>query len=203
MTDTAADQLLASETRAERARLVELLDSLAPQQWATDSLCEGWRVREVVAHVTMPFRGSLPSFLLGLARARFDFDRYADRDARATTATRSDEWLADLWRRNIDHPWRPPGGGAAGALSHDVIHGLDITVPLGLPGPPPERIALLVGRSGERNLAHFGVDLTGTRLEATDADLTIGEGRAVRLSATELLLVVTGRCSLSEVSAGG
>ena len=203
MTDTAADQQLASETRAERARLVELLDSLTPQQWSADSLCDRWRVREVVAHVTMPFRGGLPSFLLGMVRARFDFNRHADRDARATTAARSDEWLVDLWRRNIDHPWRPPGGGAAGALSHDVIHGLDITVPLGLPGPPPERIALLVEQSEDRNFSYFGVDLTGVRLEATDADLTIGEGRAVRVPAAELLLVVTGRCSLSEVSAGG
>ena len=28
--------------------------------------------------------------------------------------------------------WTPPGGGYAGALNHVVIHGLDITVPLGV-----------------------------------------------------------------------
>lgn len=200
MPDTAIDTQFAAETRAERARLVELLETLPPPQWATASLCAGWRVREVVAHVTMPYRGGLASFLLGMARARFDFNRFADRDARATTAARSDEWLLELWRRNIDHPWRPPGGGVAGALSHDVIHGLDITVPLGLPGPPPERIALLLRHAAEQNLAHFGVDLTGVRLEATDTELAMGDGRVVPLAAADLLLVVTGRKALEHVA---
>jgi hypothetical protein len=40
----------------------------------------------------------------------------------------------DLLRRNIDNPWQPPGGGATAALSHDVIHGLDVTEAPGLRG---------------------------------------------------------------------
>lgn len=204
MTQTATTDRIVDETHTERARLVELVDSLTPEQWATPSLCAGWRVREVVAHVTMPYRGGLGSFLLGMARARFDFNRYADRDARATTAQRSDESLVELWRRNIEHPWRPPGGGTVGALSHDVIHGLDLTVPLGLPGPPPERIAMMLQASGDRNLAHFGVDLAGLRLVAADADLEVGNGpRTVRLPASELLLVLTGRRDVAEVAGAG
>lgn len=203
MTDPAAtDRQLTDQTHAERARLVDLTTRLSPEQWATPSLCDGWRVREVVAHLTMPFRGGLSAFLLGMVRARFDFNRYADRDARATTEGRADQDLVDLWRANIDHPWRPPGGGAAGALSHDVIHGLDITVPLGLPGPPPERIALMVRHAGDRNFDYFGVDLGDARLEADDVELAIGEGRrTVRLPAADLLLVVTGRRRLPEVAA--
>ncbi|MFI7231559.1 hypothetical protein ACIBO5_50905 [Nonomuraea angiospora] len=33
---------------------------------------------------------------------------------------------------NAHHPWKPPVGGSTAALGHDVIHGLDITVALGI-----------------------------------------------------------------------
>lgn len=190
---------LADETYAERARLASLLDGLDPGQWDVPSLCAGWRVREVVAHITMPFRTSVPRLVAGLLRARLSFDRYADRDARMFAARTSDGELVDVLRSNIRHPWQPPGGGQAGALSHDVIHGLDVTEPLGLPGPPPSRIELVLQHAGKRNLDYFGVDLDGTRLEATDADVTVGHGVPLRIPAKDLLLVVTGRRTLAEV----
>src|SRR5215468_1589081 len=95
---------LISETRAERARLVSLLADLTPEQWDTPSLCAGWRVREVVAHITMPFRTKPLSLLVGLVRAGFSFNRYADRDARSTAHEKSQAELVDLLRRNIDNP---------------------------------------------------------------------------------------------------
>ena len=53
-------------------------------------------------------------------------------------------------RDNVNHPWKPPGGGYEGALSHDVIHGLDITVPLGIgtpkPAPAQELLLFVCGR---------------------------------------------------------
>jgi uncharacterized protein (TIGR03083 family) len=137
---------------------------LTPEQWGSPSLCAGWRVREVVAHMTMPFRTSPLRFVTGLARARFSFDRYADRAARADTAALTDDELVAQLRDNIRHGWRPPGGGEVGALSHDVIHGLDITEPLGLPAPPAERIATVLRGAGPRNFDYFGVRLDGTRL---------------------------------------
>lgn len=191
---------IAEETYAERARLASLLEGLEPRQWAAPSLCEGWRVRDVVAHITMPFRTSVPRLVAGLVRARFSFDRYADRDARAYAARTSDGELVALLRDNVRHPWRPPGGGQAGALSHDVIHGLDATEPLGLAGPPPSRIELVLQHAGKRNLDYFGVDLDGTRLEATDADIALGDGAPRRMSAKDVLLVVAGRRALAEVN---
>ena len=47
---------LTSETQAERERLADLFRDLSPEQWDTASLCTGWRVREVVAHMTMAAR---------------------------------------------------------------------------------------------------------------------------------------------------
>jgi uncharacterized protein (TIGR03083 family) len=198
--DTTADQEdtpmpndIFEETCAERARLVALLEQLDPGQWGSASLCAGWRVREVVAHMTMPFRTTPLRLVAGLARARFSFDRYADRAARADTSAMSDGELLAQLRAGVRHPWRPPGGGPVGALSHDLIHGLDITEPLGLPAPPAERIAAVLRGAGPRNLAYFGVRLHGTRLVATDADVSVGDGAPLRMPAKEVLLVVTGR----------
>jgi uncharacterized protein (TIGR03083 family) len=192
---------LASETRAERERLASLFGDLSPEQWDTPSLCAGWRVHEVVAHITMPFRTKPLGVMAGLIRAGFSFNRYADLDARSTAHEKGPAELVDLLRRNIDNPWQPPGGGGTGALSHDVIHGLDATEALCLPGPPADRIALVLASAGPRQLKYFGVDLRGQRLTATDADVSVGEGaNAVPMAAREILLVVTGRSPLSRFS---
>ncbi|MFI0408068.1 maleylpyruvate isomerase family mycothiol-dependent enzyme [Actinomadura sp. 3N508] len=190
---------LTSETRAERERLAGLFADLTAEQWDTPSLCDGWRVREVVAHITMPFRTRPMGFAAGLVRARFSFNRYADRDARSAARAMSEAELLDLLRRNIEHPWRPPGGGQAGALSHDVIHGLDVTEPLGLPSPSPERIALVLGSAVDKQLKFFGADLGGRKLVAGDADVSVGDGPAVvTMPAKEILLVITGRRALDK-----
>lgn len=196
------DQIIAA-TQAERARLVGLLEGLDAVQWAHPSLCAGWRVREVLAHITMPFRTTAAGVLGGLVKARFSFDRYAESDARAAAASMTDAELVAMLRDNIRHPWNPPGGGQVGALSHDVIHGLDITVPLDLPGPPADRVAMVLRHATPRNLRYFGTELDASRLVATDADVTIGEGTEVRLPATELLLVVTGRRTLAAATSEG
>jgi len=193
MTSTDADRTLAEETFAERARLADLLAGLAPQEWGQDSLCRGWHVREVVSHLTMPFVISPARFAAGLLRAGLRFDRFADRWARADTRVTPDARLLARLRDNQRHPWRPPGGGQAGALSHDVIHGLDVTEPLGLPAPPPQRIALVLRHATDRQLRHFGVDLAGLRLLDPQTGVSIGDGRPVTMPAKDLLLVVTGR----------
>ena len=116
---------------SERRELAGLLHGLSPAQWDAPSLCAGWRVREVVAHITMPFRYSLLQVAGGVVKDRGNVhrtsDRYARRDAAALTTPELLASLAD----NAERVWKPPGGGIQGALSHDVIHGLDITTALG------------------------------------------------------------------------
>lgn len=182
-----------AETVAERRRLANLLAALTPDQWAGPSLCAGWRVREVVAHVTMPYRLSPDAFGAGMARYAGDFNRYAEDEAKEATSQLSDAELSALYRDNIEHPWQPPGGGAAGALSHEVIHGLDITEALHLDGPPTERIALVLQQCGPDNLAFFGADLDGISLVATDADVKLGDGTPLHLPAKDIVLAITGR----------
>ena len=179
---------------AERREQAALLAALTPEQWDAPTLCAGWRVREVVAHTTAPFRTSLPRLVLDLVRARGDFNRLSDRNARRDAAQLTPAQLVAALRDNAGHPWTPPGSGPEAALSHDVIHGLDVTVALGLDRRvPTERVALVLSGLRPRNLAFFGVDLDGVQLQATDIGWSYGSGTPLRGLAQDLLLVVCGR----------
>ncbi|MEQ4300000.1 maleylpyruvate isomerase family mycothiol-dependent enzyme [Plantactinospora sp. B6F1] len=187
------DQVWA-EVRAERREMLQVLAGLRPEQWDSATLCAGWRVREVVAHTTLPFRTSFGRTMVDLLGARGNVDRMADRCARRDAAELPAERLLGALRDNIAHRWTPPGGGAHGALSHDVIHGLDITVGLGLDRRvPPERVGVVLSGMRPRNVAYFGVDLSGVALHATDLDWSYGTGTPLRGLAQDLLLVICGR----------
>lgn len=173
-----------------------MLDRLTPAQWDMPSLCAGWRIREVVAHITMPDRHSALSIVGALLRARGRFDVAADRVARRDTAEQPAGQLLDALRHNVAHRWKPPGGGQSGALSHDVIHGLDITEALGIdPVSPPSRLAIVLADPSLNRAFH--VDLDGYRLEATDTEHSVGTGTPPRMPARELLLIRTRRRPLS------
>jgi uncharacterized protein (TIGR03083 family) len=191
---TASEARVRSEIAAERRELADVLAQLPAERWDEETLCAGWRVRETVAHITMAFRYSRRRFVVGLIKARGRFDRMADRAARADAETMTAEDLVACLRANVDHPWKPPGGGYVGALSHDVIHGLDITVGLGLDRrPPPDRVGLVLGSLKPAQLKFFGVDLTGLQLRADDLDWSYGAGDPVCGAAQDLLLAVCGR----------
>lgn len=179
---------------AHRRAFGDVLEGLPAADWDAPTLCSGWRVREVVAHMTMPFRLSAPRFLGEMVRSRGNFARMADRVARRDARAPVGE-LLDRWRRNENNPWNPPGGGHEGALTHDVVHGLDITVPLGVQHPigEPALRVVLDNATSPLSLKHFGVDLTGIRLEADDLDWAYGDGEPLRGSARSLLLVLMDR----------
>ena len=178
----------------QRRELAEVLAGLPEREWDRATLCEGWRVREVVAHMTMPFRTSLPRFALAMLKARGDVNRMADTTARRDAEAMSTSELVASMRDNAEHAWKPPGGGFVGALSHDVIHGLDITVALGIDKPvPTERMRVVLDGINARSVGFFGVDLEGVRLVADDLDWTYGDGEPLHGSAQDLLLVLCGR----------
>jgi uncharacterized protein (TIGR03083 family) len=180
---------------AQRGELAAVLNNLPASGWDEPTLCAGWRVREVVAHITMPFRYSGRRFILELARSRGRFNEMSDRLARRDAARMSPDELTEAVRSNVSHPWRPPGGGFEGALAHDLIHGLDITVPLGLDRPiPADRLRrVLPASTTERSVRYFGADLAGIELRACDLDWSLGTGAPLTGTAADLLLVVCGR----------
>ena len=178
----------------ERSRLVNTLEGLDDDQWRTPSLCEGWRVREVVVHLLMPHQLSPVKFLLLMARTRFDFDAVADRWAREDTRPHAE--LVDALRATADQPFRVPGAPPEAPLSHLVIHAGDVYRPLGLGSGASGRAAevvldaLTTGRG--RGLAPAGL-LGSVALRATDADWRHGEGPEVAGPASALITVLAGR----------
>lgn len=183
-----------TQIAAERRELAAMLTELPEETWDEPTLCAGWRVREVVAHMTTPFVTTMPSFVLEMVKARGSFDRVADRFARRHAA-RPAAHAARLLADNANHPWKPPGGGYAGALAHDVIHGLDITTALGLDRRVPlDRLrTVLEGSTSRRSVRYFGVDLDGIELRADDLNWSYGAGTPVTGAGQDLLLVLSGR----------
>jgi hypothetical protein len=102
--------------------------------------------------------------------------------------------LADL-RSDILHRWQPPGGGAGGALTHCVVHCLDIIEAVPLAHRVPEgritRVLSLVADLSAPNL--FGTDLSGVAMRADDIEWSCGVGAPVEGPAQSLALVACGR----------
>ena len=173
--------------------LADLLAAAAVETWDSPSLCEKWLVRHVIAHVTMPARLTPQQFGAEMAAAGGDFtvlsDTVAARDASLPLAD-----LLDQLRSVRLHEWQPPGGGAVGALSHTVIHSLDVTIALDRPTvAPQEAVTAVLDQLTAANGTWFGVDLTDVRLEATDTASSWGRGRLVRADSGSLVALLSGR----------
>ena len=65
----------------QRADLADYLDELTPEQWETPSLCQGWTVRQVAAHITHS-RTNWGVLTLNLLRSGLRFDALMMRMAR-------------------------------------------------------------------------------------------------------------------------
>jgi uncharacterized protein (TIGR03083 family) len=174
-------------------RLAALLAAAPADTWDAPSLCEKWLVRHVIAHVTMPARLTPERFGAEMAAAGGDFtvlsDTVAARDASLPLAE-----LLDQLRSPGLHAWQPPGGGAAGALSHAVIHSLDVTIALDRPAAAPrEAVMAVLDQLTAADGTWFGIDLTDVRLEATDTAWSWGRGRLVRADSGSLVALLSGR----------
>lgn len=173
--------------------LADLLEDAGREAWEAQSLCEKWQVRHVVAHVTMPVRLTPEEFGAGMAEAGGDFTTMSDAVALRGGDLPGAELLDHLRSPDL-HAWQPPGGGAAGALSHAVIHSLDVTIALDRPAvAPTEAMTALLDQLTAAGGSVFGLDLHGIRLEATDSDWAWGEGRVVQATAGGLVALLAGR----------
>jgi uncharacterized protein (TIGR03083 family) len=173
--------------------LADLLADAPAEAWDAPSLCTDWQVRNVVAHVTMPTRLTPQQFGAEMAAAGGDFGVLSDRVAARDGALPVPEHLAQLRSEGL-HDWEPPGGGIAGALSHAVIHSLDVTIPLEAAAvAPDDAIEAVLDQLAGSEGAWFGLDLTGVRLEATDRAWSWGAGDAIRADSGALVALLAGR----------
>lgn len=188
---------------AHRRSLADALSTLTDDQWRGPSLCAGWTAAHVLAHQTMPFRISEPEFMAGLQRSGGDFTTFSDEIAERDSALPPADLVAVL-RDNADTPWQPPGGGLAGALSHDVIHGLDITWPLRLDYDIPDAAltTVLNALAGSGSETLFGFPLDGISVRATDLDWSAGQGAVLAGRSRDLLPLLAGRAIPGELFQG-
>jgi uncharacterized protein (TIGR03083 family) len=187
----------------ERLDLADLLDTLTPEQWEAPSLCQGWSVRDVVAHVVsyeeLGMTGLLARRLRGLGRGG------PNEVGRAEYAGRAPADLATFVRAHA----RPQGltawfGGAIG-LTDGLIHHQDIRRALDAPRTvPAERLLVALEFALRSPKLPSRKDTHDLRLVATDLDWSHGSGPEVTGSAEALLMVIAGRsAALSELDGAG
>lgn len=179
--------------RDERADLAKLLRELTPEQWDRESLCDGWRVRDVVAHIVSYDGFTTGEALLRFARGAFTFRRT---NARVLNEyrDRGPDALRALFAERIQPRGLVTAMGGMVALVDCTIHHQDIRRPLGLPREiPPERLRAvlrLVFRAVPVRAFWRG---RGLRLVATDLDWSRGRGPEVRGPGEAILMAVAGR----------
>jgi uncharacterized protein (TIGR03083 family) len=179
---------------AERLRLADAVAGLSDDQWATPSLCAAWTVRDVVAHLTVTTRMTVPRVLRAAARARFSFDRMEiDLAAHRAAAYSTAELVAQL-RESAGSSRRMPGSGPMDPLMDLVIHAQDIARPLGRRHvSPPEVVAACLAYVATNRFMGGPRRLAGVRLVSTDTGWTLGDGAELRGPDVDLLLVAAGR----------
>ena len=190
--------MICSETYVQALvgpQLARLADTLGAVPTVADkpSLCAGWTVRHVLAHMTMAARYDGPAFHAELEAAGYSFATLSETVARRD-GTLPYEQLLDNLRSDTMAGWAPPAGGAMGALTHAVIHGLDITSGVGLDRTCDDDACSVVLDSLATETANqFQIDPSGHQLHATDLDWHHGTGEPVEGTAADLILALAGR----------
>ncbi|GAA4589289.1 maleylpyruvate isomerase family mycothiol-dependent enzyme [Planotetraspora phitsanulokensis] len=188
----------------ERASLADLLDDLSEQEWATTSLCAGWRVRDVAAHLALAQTGALEA-AYWLLLARGNFNRMIH-DSAVRQAGTPVGHHADRLRGMVGSRKKAPGITHLEPLIDVLVHGQDIAVPLGRDRPMPVRAgaaaATRVWTMGRPFQARR--KLAGFEFAATDCSWSAGQGHRVEGPMSAILLSLTGRkAALPQLSGPG
>jgi uncharacterized protein (TIGR03083 family) len=189
---------------SERTGLADLLEDLSPAEWDAPSLCDAWRVRDVAVHLTQAHMG-LGAALIAAARARGGFDRMI-RDSALRSAPVSTAECARRLRAMVGSRRTAPFLTPMEPLIDVLVHGQDITVPLGRSRPMPAPAAVAAAQRAWDTPFPFHARrrLAGLRLAATDADWAVGSGTSVEGPIAALLMLVTGReAALQELTGPG
>jgi uncharacterized protein (TIGR03083 family) len=179
----------------ERLSLAALLENLTDDQWNAPSLCEGWRVKDVAAHVALtPQAPSLLTMVVEGVRAGGRFHKI-NRDFAVRHAERPGADLVAELREHAASRRLPKVTNYRNIVFDIVVHGQDIAIPLGIPREMPKDAA----RAGIERVWTmgwpFGVKrpLKRFRFTATDVDWAAGEGPEVRGPISALLLLLARR----------
>lgn len=187
-------QQIWSIVHEERRRLAADLSGIAPDSWGSPSLCPGWDVHDVLAHLLDSAKTTRRSFVRDLVRARFDFDRAnqvgVERERRG-----SPEETLRAWTAAIPLTCTPPADRAT-RLVEAIVHGEDIRRPLGLAAAYPAWAVRAALDYQVRTPAAFGGGrerARGRRLVDSESGASWGTGDPLEGAALDLLMHVSGR----------
>jgi len=196
-----------ARTAANRRLLADFFDGLTEEQLATQSLCDAWTVRQVLAHLAMPLSIGFGRLVARIVRARGSVDRASE----AIAAELSERPVRDLTAALRDHAGRrvpAPGVGPMGQMTDGCVHLRDYARPLGLTddvGLDDWRMVLdwLPTRQASLGLVPRG-RLDGLALRATDQDWRWGSGQEVTGPSEAMAMAVGGRrVALDDLSGPG
>lgn len=189
----------------EREALVDDLAGLGAEQWEAASLCAGWTVHDVAAHLVDNARTTRLGIVVAMVRARFDFDRQNDEGLARHKGATPAETLGRL--REVTGRRTTPPAPLDSRLVEEVVHGEDVRRPLGLSRTYPQETvqrALVHQLRTSVGLGGGKQRVAGLRLVATDADWSAGDGPEVRGPLVSLLMVVSGReAALADLAGPG
>jgi uncharacterized protein (TIGR03083 family) len=189
----------------QRLGLARLLEGLSDAEWEQPSLCAGWRVRDVAAHVAMaPQVPSARSMFADAVRAKGSFHRL-NHDVAVRHASRPTRDLVAELRRYADCRRLPAVTSYRNILFDVLVHAQDVAIPLHRSHPMP----LEAARSGADRVWAMGWPfwarrrLRGVRLVATDIDWVAGDGAELRGPMADVLLLLTGRTTTARPHLSG
>lgn len=179
---------------AERLALGAVLRDLDENEWDHPSLCAGWRVRDVAAHVISSPQMTWRETLRVLPAMRHGYNTAILHDGRRRGRAPIARILADYDR------WATVRRGPA-TVTHlepliDVlVHTQDILRSLGRRhAMPPDAAAAVADRARLLSaLTGSRAVVRSVRMRATDVDWAAGRGPVLEGTMEELLLVCTGR----------
>lgn len=178
---------------AERAALADDLESLDDDAWSTSSLCGGWTVEDVVAHLSAAASIGRVRWLASMAGARFD---PAIHNQRRLVEHRGPTPAATLERfRSVVDSTTAASGHTPAWLGEVIVHAADIRRPLGIEHATNVDAVTAVARffASRDFTVPSASAITGLRLEATDGPFTAGDGPRVRGTTHALTLAMAGR----------
>ena len=196
----------------QRRRVVALLESVTDPEWDHPSLCAGWTVRHVAAHLTLQELtvGDVMRFALRHPSLLRDVNRVIHESAKLQAAALSADEIVAGVQATVGRRRHNVGVTPRETLVDIVVHGLDIAVPLrrrlDVPGEvaaeAASRVRALDGTI--KNRVFRKLPLAPYRLVATDVDWSVGDGPEIQGPVVALLLLLTGRrVGLDDVSGEG
>lgn len=179
----------------QRRDLVRLLESVSEAEWERPSLCAGWTIRQVAAHVALQNTrwSQLPGAMVDVVRHR-GMNGAIHAAACRHAELPVDEIVAEI--RDRIGVWQPlPTVTHRETAVDHLVHGQDIAVPLGRALPMPTRLTVLAADRvwSQNRMFHARRRFAGYRLIADDTEWSVGDGREVRGPVGALLLLLTGR----------